>query len=174
MLPRSFPAPLRKTSRVPHGSPSSGASCPLKRAGPAAEHGGEAFGVYPETSGGIAVDIHGTDLVEQLLFDAKMEFPHIRGHVAFFRLVQSQFKRRAVSAAGTRLDADRAFRPASPERPQIVENGIGQGNHGLRLSVEQAENPAATPYRPSAYTKGPDLKRLVLAAFDSPPKWCKP
>ena len=101
-----------------------------------------------------------------------MEFPHILGQVAFFRLVQSQFKRRTVSAAGTCFDADETFRLASPERPQILDNGIGQGNHALRLSVEQAENPAMTPFGSSAYTKGPGLKRRVLAAFDSASKWC--
>lgn len=138
----------------------------LERTGPA-EQGGETLGVYPETSGGIAVDEHGAHLIKQLLFDAEMEFPHILGHIAFFRLVQSQFERRAVSAAGTCFDTDRAFRLASPERPQILDNGVGQGNHALRLSVEQAENTAVTPLGPSAYTKGPGLKRRVLAAFDS-------
>lgn len=146
----------------------------LKGTGPAAEQRRETFRVYAETSGRIAVDEHGTDLIKQLLFDAEMEFPHILGHVAFFRLVQSQFKRRAVSAAGTCFDTDRAFRLASPKRPQILDNGIGQGNHALRLSVEQAENPAITPFGSSAYTKGPTLKRRTLAAFDSASKWCSP
>lgn len=146
----------------------------LKRTGPAAEQRRETFRVYPETSGRIAVDEHGTDLIKKLLFNAEMEFPHILGHVAFFRLVQSQFKRRAVSAAGTCFDTDRAFGLASPKRPQILDNGIGQGNHALRLSVEQAENPAITPFGSSAYTKGPTLKRRALAAFDSASKWCSP
>lgn len=131
----------------------------LKGTGPAAEQRRETFRVYPETSGRIAVDEHGTDLIKKLLFNAEMEFPYILGHVAFFRLVQSQFKRRAVSAAGTCFNTDRTFGLASPKRPQILDNGIGQGNHALRLSVEQAENPAITPFGSSAYTKRPHLEK---------------
>ncbi len=54
-----------------------------------------------------------------------MKFPDILGHVAFLRLIQSQFKVGAVSAAGTFFDADRASRVTPPERPQIVEDRVG-------------------------------------------------
>ena len=54
-----------------------------------------------------------------------MKFPDILGHVAFFRLSQSQFKVGAVSAAGPLFDADRTSRVTPPERPQIVEDRIG-------------------------------------------------
>ena len=54
-----------------------------------------------------------------------MKFTDILGHVAFFRLIQSQFKVGAVSAAGTLFDADRTSRITPPERPQIVEDRIG-------------------------------------------------
>ena len=60
-----------------------------------------------------------------------MKFPDIHSHITVFRLIQSQFKIGAVSAAGTLFDADRASRIASPERPQIVEDGIGQSNHSI-------------------------------------------
>ena len=96
----------------------------LEGTGPAAEQRRETFRVYPETSGRIAVDEHGTDLIKQLLFDTEMEFPHILGHVAFFRLVQSQFKRRAVSAAGTCFNTDRTFglRPRNVLKSSITES----------------------------------------------------
>ena len=42
-----------------------------------------------------------------------------------FRLIQSQFKVGAVSAAGPLFDADRTSRVTPPERPQIVEDRIG-------------------------------------------------
>lgn len=53
-----------------------------------------------------------------------MEFSDICGHIIFFRLIQSQFKRCAMSAAGAGFNADRTSRIAPSERPQIIENGI--------------------------------------------------
>ena len=58
-----------------------------------------------------------------------MEFPDVHRKIAVFRFIQNQFEVRAVSAAGALFDTDRAIRLASPERLQIVEDGVGQGNH---------------------------------------------
>ena len=85
------------------------------------EDGQRPFRIDTETARGIIVDEHRAHLIHQRLFHAKMKFPDI----AFFRLIQSQFKVGAVSAAGTLFDADRTSRVTPPERPQIVEDRIG-------------------------------------------------
>lgn len=99
----------------------------LQGTAPAArgEDGQGPFRIDAEAARGITVNEHRTHLIHQRLFHAKMKFPDILGHVAFFRLIQSQFKVGAVSAAGTFFDADRASRVTPPERPQIVEDRIG-------------------------------------------------
>lgn len=93
------------------------------------ENGQRPLGVDAETAVGIAVDEHVADLIEQLLFHAEVKFPDIHSKITVFRFIQNQFEVRAVSAAGTLFDTDRAIRLASPERLQIVEDGVGQGNH---------------------------------------------
>lgn len=99
----------------------------LQGTAPAArgEDGQRPFRIDTETARRIIVDEHRAHLIHQRLFHAKMKFPDILGHVAFFRLIQSQFKVGAVSAAGTLFDADRTSRITPPERPQIVEDRIG-------------------------------------------------
>ena len=86
---------------------------------------GKVLRIDAEAARGITVDEHRAHLIHQRLFHAKMKFPDILGHVAFLRLIQSQFKVGAVSAAGTFFDADRASRVTPPERPQIVEDRVG-------------------------------------------------
>lgn len=87
------------------------------------------FRVDTEAARGITVDEDISDLIHELFIHAEVEFTDIHGFVIVFRLIQSQLETGSVSAAGSVFNADITGCVASPKRLQIVEDGIGQGNH---------------------------------------------